>query len=152
MSKIHFLLKNKFEQNIAQLTGTKADYNNLSLIISDVEKYSLLVDEPIHKDFINHFLMFIENEYQSYSILSTLWVAEDARGKGLGKEMVEKFNIENKDTEITFLFTRNKAKQREMFNLETFYNDLGFVTIYETELESWMIRNSEFEKYMDFFS
>lgn len=150
MPNINKSIKNKSNRNIAEINAVYS-FNDFSNVINEIEKYSLLTDDPIHKEFINFFLIYMEQKYKSCAILSTLWVDETERGKGLGKQLVQEFNEETKNVEFKFLFTRNKSRQINSFELIKFYRLQGYEVIYETEFESWLINKEEIDTFNSFF-
>lgn len=148
MTQIYFTKENDFLEVEAKLSGVMVeDMTNFDDIVSQVGQFSLLEDDP----FVNHFLMYVEEYKKSCAILSILHVDSDLRGNGVGKRLVTDFQNATKDIEFKFLFTRNHAKQRDGFDLETFYNKQGFVTVYDTDCESWMINKESYEDFKEFF-
>lgn len=83
----------------------------------------------------------ILKSYTKVSVICDLWVCEDFRGQGKGKTLVLDFisQAQSHGAQAIILLVDNTEKQREGFNLTTFYKSLGFSDLNAT-YPGWLIK------------
>lgn len=138
MKKIYLSNENEHCESNGSITGLMIeDISEFDTLCLEVDKVTLLP-----KDYLNQFLMFIEETQESCAILSALHVRKECRGQGIGNQLLNDFNRLSKDAQFKFVAARKRMPQNAGFNLEEFYKKHGFETIFETE-EEWLMVNTE---------
>lgn len=76
--------------------------------------------------FANFLISKISNlNFESITILDSLYIEEEYQGLGYGKQLLNDF-IDNKDHDIIILYADMVNSQKENFNLLNFYEKFGF--------------------------
>lgn len=89
-------------------------------------------------------LDFCNQECSSVGFLAKIAIDKTYRGQGIGNDLMQFFNIANKETDMNFLLAKIKNKQANGFCLKTFYEKFGFKPVIESCDELLMV-NKEME-------
>lgn len=119
------------------LKKIKSEKGELNAIIA-IEDYeideisdSFAMNSEISESKLDLIFDYLREHNLKVGFISSFEVAEEYRGQGAGRELIDLFNEQvAKTTDIDLLFARNNNKQKEGFNLENFYKRNGFKSVF----------------------
>lgn len=117
---------------IGVLSTGGSDRGQLSLQIERLSDFDL--------DLSSFLLMYIEEKFEKIGFLGSVYVDGRERGKGIGKELMDKFDEKiSSKTDIDFLYARIDTPQDKGFDLLEFYEKRGFEAVKYSNGELLMI-------------
>lgn len=88
---------------------------------------SIAMNSDLSENKMEKMKEYIEENELTAAFVANLKVDENARGKGLGRQLMNLFENETaKNADIKILFARTLNKQAKGFDLESFYEGYGF--------------------------
>ena len=110
--------------------------------VSDRGPLSIQVGElsDFNDGLVNNLLMYLDERFERIGFHGSIYVEEDARGTGIGREIMAEFKSRavNK-TEMDFLFARIAHPQSTGFDLLEFYEKQGFEPVKYSNGEMLMV-------------
>jgi GNAT superfamily N-acetyltransferase len=119
-------LSNLFEELVGEKTNLSKMKENLSFIISNKDYYILCAKDENNKllgSVMGIVCADICGDCQPFMVLENMIVSENARGKGIGRKLVEQLEEYAKQRNCTYIMLVSLIKRK---GAHKFYESLGF--------------------------